>query len=70
MSVQIERTRREFRYAVGLILPDPDPSLDVEAVRLVYCTTFPEITTAAVTGQEVVDGKLVWTFIRAIGTKG
>lgn len=30
----------------------------------------PEITTAAVTGPEVVDGKLRYTFSRAIGVKG
>ena len=68
--MRIERTRREFRYAGGLILPDPDRSLDVEAVRSVYCTAYPQIATAAVSGPEVVDGKLVYTFKTAVGTKG
>jgi PRTRC genetic system protein C len=68
--MQIERTLREFRYAGGLILPDPDPSLDVDAVRSVYAAAYPEITTAAVTGPEVVDGKIVYTFKPAVGTKG
>jgi PRTRC genetic system protein C len=54
----------------GINLPDPDPSLDVENVRTLFCATFPEITTAALTGPEVVDGKLVWTFTKAVGTKG
>jgi PRTRC genetic system protein C len=67
--VQIERTQREFRYS-GLVLPDPAPSLDIDAVRAVYASSYPEITTAAVSGPEVVDGKLVWTFTRVVGTKG
>ena len=32
--------------------------------------TYPEITTAALTGPETIEGKLVYTFIKAIGTKG
>jgi PRTRC genetic system protein C len=31
---------------------------------------YPEITTASVTGPETVDGKLRYTFSRAIGYKG
>jgi len=65
----IEKTSRLFRYS-GLNLPDPDSRLDVESVRSLYAATYPEITTAALTGPEAVDGKLVYTFTKAIGTKG
>lgn len=65
----IEKTTRLFRYA-GIALPDPDGRLDVEGVRTLYAATYPEITTAALTGPETVDGKLVYTFTKAIGTKG
>jgi len=65
----IEKAQRVFRYS-GLILPDPDPRLDLESVRSMYAATYPEITTAALTGPEAVDGKLVYTFTKAIGTKG
>jgi PRTRC genetic system protein C len=65
----IEKTTRLFRYA-GITLPDPDGRLDVESVRSLYAATYPEITTAALTGPETVDGKLVYTFAKAIGTKG
>jgi PRTRC genetic system protein C len=72
--MQIEEMERAFRYregnSSGINLPDPDPSLDVENVRTLFCATFPEITTAALTGPEVVDGKLVWTFTKAVGAKG
>ncbi len=65
----VEKTARLFRYA-GLNLPDPDERLDIEGVRSLYAATYPEITTAALTGPEAVDGKLVYTFTKAIGTKG
>ena len=65
----INRMIRSFRYA-GLILPDPAPDLDVESVRSLYAASYPEITTAALTGPEAVDGALVFTFAKAIGTKG
>jgi PRTRC genetic system protein C len=68
--MQIHRTEREFRYSGGLVLPDPDPSLDVESVRAIYSSTYPEITTAAVSGPEVIGGKLVFTFTKSAGTKG
>jgi PRTRC genetic system protein C len=65
----IRKMTRSFRYA-GLILPDPAPDLEVESVRCLYAASYPEITTAALTGPEAVDGVLVYTFTKAIGTKG
>jgi PRTRC genetic system protein C len=67
--MQIQKTERIFRYS-GLILPDPNSSFDIESVRSVYSSSYPELTTAAVTGPELVDGQLVYTFTRAVGTKG
>jgi len=65
----IRKMTRSFRYA-GLVLPDPAPDLEVESVRCLYAASYPEITTAALTGPEAVDGALVYTFTKAIGTKG
>ena len=65
----IRKMTRNFRY-LGLLLPDPAPDLDVENVRNLYAASYPEITTAALTGPEAVDGALVYTFTKAIGTKG
>jgi PRTRC genetic system protein C len=65
----IRKMTRNFRYS-GLLLPDPAPDLDVESVRNLYAASYPEITTAALTGPEAVDGALVYTFTTAIGTKG
>ena len=65
----IENTTRSFRYA-GITLPDPNGRLDVESVRSLYAATYPEITTAALTGPETVDGKLVYTFTKSIEIRG
>ena len=67
--MRIQQTERLFRYSGGLVLPDPDPSLGMEAVRQVYASSYPEIITAAVSGPELVDGKHVYTFKMAVGTK-
>jgi PRTRC genetic system protein C len=69
LLMTIRKMTRNFRYA-GLLLPDPAPDLDVESVRCLYAASYPEITTAALTGPEAVDGALVYTFTKAIGTKG
>ena len=65
----IRKTIRCYRYS-GLLLPDPAPDLDVESVRSFYAASYPEITTAALTGPEAVDGTLVYTFTRAIEIRG
>ena len=65
----IRKMTRSFRY-LGLILPDPASELDVESVRSFYAASYPEITTAALAGPEAVDGTLVYTFSKVIGTKG
>lgn len=73
--MQIQKMERLFKYVEGrstsgLTLPDPNPNLDVESVRSLFSATLPEITTAALTGPEAVGDRLVYTFTKAIGTKG
>ena len=58
LLMTIHKMIRSFRYS-GLLLPDPAPDLDVESVRNLYAASYPEITTAALTGPEAVDGALV-----------
>jgi len=53
-----------------LQLPDPDERMTPEQVRDFYASSYPEITTAAIEGPEVSDGKLNFKFTRALGTKG
>lgn len=67
--INVEPLERSFSY-LGTRLPDPDPSMTVEQVRDLYCNTYPELATAAVEGPSPVDGRLEYTFIRAVGAKG
>jgi PRTRC genetic system protein C len=54
----------------GTELPDPGPKLTVEEVRSMYVNTYPELATATVEGPSPVDGKMRYTFVRAVGAKG
>ena len=67
--MQVSTMRREFRFG-GAKLPDPNPQIDVEQVRSIYATQFPEIAKAALTGPEAIGDKMVYRFERAIGSKG
>jgi len=67
--MKIECVRREFSFN-GVRLPDPNPSMTIDQVRDCYCQVYPEITTAVVEGPEAVGSKLIYRFIRAVGTKG
>ena len=60
---------RVFRYN-SVELEDPGPEHDPVDVRNLYSATYPEITSAAIEGPEVKDGKRVYTFRKAVGTKG
>ena len=66
----IETMTREFRYGDPR-LGDPNPKLTIEEVRAAFSASYPEISTAIVTGPEAVGNKLVYHFTKApIGTKG
>ncbi len=67
--LQARPLKREFIY-MGLKLADPNPKLTVEEVRSFYSGQYPDLATAAVTGPEAVGDKLLFSFQRAIGTKG
>ena len=67
--MKVTKMVREFHFG-GAKLPDPNPQTDVEQVRSMYATQFPEIATASLSGPEAVGDKLVYRFERAIGAKG
>ena len=60
---------REFTYS-GIRLPDPNPGMTLEQVREIYAPAYAELTTAAIEGPEVTDGKMIYRFVRAVGAKG
>jgi len=67
--VTVDVLERSFCYQ-GIRLPDPDASLTVEQVRDIYVSTYPELATAAVEGPSPVNGRMEYTFTRAVGAKG
>ncbi|MDR6445569.1 UNVERIFIED_ORG: PRTRC genetic system protein C [Burkholderia sp. 1263] len=60
---------REFRYN-GAKLTDPSPTFTLQQVRDFYANTYPEIVNAEIEGPDVVGNRNVFTFRRAVGTKG
>jgi PRTRC genetic system protein C len=54
----------------GVRLPEISKDLSPEETRTAYSQQYPEIATATITGPEVVGDKLVYSFSRAIGSKG
>ncbi|WP_063814453.1 PRTRC system protein C [Burkholderia cepacia] len=60
---------REFRYN-GARLTDPSPAFSLHQVRDFYGNTYPEIVNAEIEGPEVIGNRNVYTFRRAVGTKG
>lgn len=67
--MKTETLSREFRYN-GAKLTDPSPAFSLAQVRDFYGNTYPEIVNAEIEGPEVVGNKNVFTFRRAVGTKG
>jgi PRTRC genetic system protein C len=67
--LKVETLERQFIYN-GVALPDPNADLSVEEVRDMYVATYPELATAAIEGPSPSNGKMQYTFTRAVGVKG
>jgi PRTRC genetic system protein C len=50
--------------------PDPDPRLEPLEVKELLAVADPELTSAALEGPELRDGKAFYRFVRQVGTKG
>lgn len=67
--MQIQKLTRQFRYN-GAKLADPSPAFSLQQVRDFYANTYPEIVNAEIEGPELQGDLQVYTFRRAVGTKG
>jgi len=67
--MEIEKLVREFKYN-GVALADPGAMLSLPQVRDFYANVYPEITSADIEGPQQVGNKQIYTFRRAVGTKG
>ena len=68
-TLQTTALRRRFRYQ-ALDLPDPDPAASPEEVKRLLAATHPALLSASIDGPALEDGAWVYTFKRAVGTKG
>lgn len=69
MAIQTQIIERTFRYG-AMTLEDPGIQYSPDQVKDFYANTYAELNNAAVEGPEEKDGKNVYTFRRAVGTKG
>ncbi len=67
--LQASPLKRSFAL-LGMKLPDQNPKLSAEEVRLFYSVQYPDLATASITGPKAVGNNLIFRFERAIGTKG
>lgn len=69
MSITTQELVREFKYN-SVKLADPNPALSLSQVRDFFANVYPEITSADIEGPEIIGNKNVYSFRRAVGTKG
>lgn len=60
---------RGFQYN-GQNLGDPNPKLPPEQVKELFAAARPELSSAAIEGPEVVNGRQLYRFVKQVGTKG
>ena len=61
--------KRSFSFN-GLKLPEPHDRMSVEEVTSFYANQYPELTTAAISGPEIIGNSIQYTFSRAIAMPG
>lgn len=69
MTIETAALTRQFTYN-GAKLVDPGAALSVDQVRAFYTAVYPDLANAEVEGPEEKDGVQLYTFRRAVGTKG
>lgn len=67
--MQAQELLREFKYN-SVALADPNPAFSLEQVRDFFSAVYPEILNAEIEGPAVKGNRQVYTFRRAVGTKG
>ncbi|WP_075259063.1 PRTRC system protein C [Herbaspirillum camelliae] len=67
--MQTEELIREFKYG-SVKLADPSSSFSLTQVREFYANHYPELLNADIEGPEMTGNRQIYTFRRAVGTKG
>lgn len=69
MSIATTAVRRVFLYN-GRTLPDPDPAMSADEVRLFYSAIHADLVNAVVQGGRFEGDVQTFEFKRGVGTKG
>lgn len=67
--MQTQELIREFKHG-SVTLADPNPAFTLEQVREFYAIIYPELLNADIEGPELRGNRQIYTFRRAVGTKG
>jgi PRTRC genetic system protein C len=67
--MKIDKLVRGFRYN-GVRLTDPNRDFSLNQVRDFYANVYPEIISADIEGPEQIGAEQIYTFRKAVGTKG
>ena len=66
--IDTSEIQRVFKYN-GITLPDPNPSMSVDAVKTVFAAQYPELA-AAESSAEFKGNQQIITFQKVVGHKG
>ena len=69
MALNVTNIKRVFRHKDEKFA-DPAAEISPHDVLQFYSNTYPELTTASVTGPEIKDGVAEYKFTTSVGTKG
>lgn len=67
--MEINELKRAFKYN-GVALDDPNQKFSLVQVRDFFAAVYPEIISADIEGPDQVGNTQIYTFKRAVGTKG
>lgn len=74
MALTVEKLKREFEFKNSngkvIKLTDPSPQMRAEEVVKFYSGTYPELTTATISGPKLEDNRQIFTIKTQAGTKG
>ena len=70
LATQLERVFIFKDKEKEIRLTDPEPQWSTQAVLNFYSNTYPELTTAKISGPTINDDALQYRFETVIGTKG
>ncbi len=69
MPLTVEALPRVFIYN-AITLDDPDPKMTAEEAKEFWANVYPELTQSQIEGPYNENERIVYKFVRTVGTKG